>query len=426
MPDTATDVSKLNGWFKYKLGKFQDPIYEASKFTDALGPLQKAQQIGRQFNFPVELSLPQGVTYAAPGAGAFVFEDTVPGEMKEAQIDASQIVVSDIIDYESAAKATAEGEEAYGDAGERLVKRIRKAGKKRIEMSAWYGGDSFLAKVQTASTVSGKRACVIYAAQWATGIWVGMKNMRVDVYDTAYTLINTNATLVVDRVDVANRTIHLSGTDYALVLADHIIVPRNSRSANGTGTSKEMLGIDHIITTTTTIFNINPSSYELWQGNSFDNGSVAFSLKKLQDAVADAVGKGLDEKVTCYVSPRTWSNVCSDQAALRKFDASYSSAKATSGFRSLSFYGQNGEMEMMPHPIIKESEAWILPVERFMKIGAQDLGFNVPGRGENYFDNAINSSGQSIAGYRLMAYANMAVICGAPGLCTKVTNIVNS
>ena len=126
------------------------------------------------------------------------------------------------------------------------------------------------------------------------------------------------------------------------------------------------------------------------------------------------------------LSPRTWANLCADQAALRKYDASYTESKSKSGFRSLSMYSQNGELEIMPHTIIKEGEAWILPVDRFMKIGAQDLSPNVPGRGEQYFDNATNSSGQSLAGYRLMMFAHEAIICGAPALCTKVTNIVNS
>ena len=105
MSDTATTVSQLNGWFKPKFGKFQDIIPEVAKFVGSIGPLVKAQKVGKDFEFPVELSLPQGVTYAAAGDGAFAFEDTIPGEMKNATIDGSQIVVTDILDYESAAKA---------------------------------------------------------------------------------------------------------------------------------------------------------------------------------------------------------------------------------------------------------------------------------------------------------------------------------
>lgn len=419
MADTVTDVSKLNGWFKDLHGKFQDLIPEVAKLEGMIGPIVKAQKVGRNFLFPVELSLPQGVTYAAAGAGAFAFEDTIPGEMKEATIDGSQIVVSDILDYESAAKATEEGEAAYGDAGERLIKRMRKAGHKRIELSMWYG-QSWLAQIASVSTVGSTRVCVLKTAEWATGIWTGMKNMRVDVYTTSAlsSKVGTGATLVVDSVDVANRTIVLSGTDFASVLADHYIVPRNS-------VGKDMAGVNKIVTNAGSLFGISAASYELWAGNSYSCGSQAFTLKKLNDAICDAVGKGLDEKVTVFVSPRTWGNLCTDQAALRKYDASFSK-DAKNGFRSLEFASQNGECAVVPHTIIKEGEAWALPVDRFMKIGAQELSFDVPGRGEQYFDNATNSSGQALAGYRLMAYGHMAIIHGAPGMCTKITGIVNN
>jgi hypothetical protein len=419
MADTVTDVSKLNGWFKDLHGKFQDLIPEVAKLSGMIGPLVKAHKVGRNFLFPVELSLPQGVTYAAAGAGAFAFEDTIPGEMKEATIDGSQLVVSDILDYESAAKATEEGDGSYGDAGERLIKRMRKAGHKRIELSMWYG-QKWLAQIESVSTVGSTRVCVLKTAEWATGVWTGMKGMRVDVYTTnaLSTKVGTGATLVVDKVDVANRTLTLSGTDYASILADHYIVPRNS-------VGKDMAGVDKIVTNTGSMFGISADTYELWAGNAFSCGSAPFTLKKLQDALADAVGKGLDEKATCFISPRTWANLCADQASLRKYDASFSQ-KATNGFRSLQMFSQNGELEIVPHTVIKEGEAFIMPVDRFLKIGAQDFSFDVPGRGERYFDNATNSSGQALAGYRLMGYAHLAIIHGAPGMCTKVTGIVNS
>ena len=433
MADTATTVTKLNGWFKSKYGKFQDNIPEVAKLNGMLGQIVKAQKVGKNFNFPVELSLPQGTTYAAAGDGAFAFEDTIPGEMKEATIDGSQILVSDILDYESAAKAVEEGEEAYGDAGERMVRRMRKAGYKRIELSEWYG-QSNLGVINTlpASTGTSTKAVQLTTASWASGIWTGMKNMRLQVYNSALSTLKGAAStwIQVDAVNVSTRTLTLTGKNSAgdadtawtggtAAATSDVLVPKGS-------VGKDMAGVDKIVTNTGSLFGIDAASYELWAGNTFSCGSVAFSLKKLQDAIADAVGKGLQEKATVFVNPKTWANLCSDQAAMRKYDASYSDGKAKNGFRSLTMYSQNGELEITPHTIIKEGEAFIIPVDRFMKIGAQDLSPNVPGRGEAYFDNATNSSGQSLAGYRLMMYAHLAIICGAPAYTTKVTNIVNS
>jgi len=434
MSDAVTTVAKLNGWFKSKYGKFQDNIPDVAKLNKMLGEIVKAQKVGRNFNFPVELSLPQGCTYATAGDGAFAFEETIPGEMKEATIDGSQILVSDIIDYESAAKAVEEGEEAYGDAGERMVRRMRKAGYKRIELSQWYGQAS-LGAIGTlpASTGTSTRAVVITTATWATGIWTGMKGMRLEAYDPTLTTRRGQAAgyYEITAVLIASRTLSLTAktsagvateavwTDTSAVAVGDVFVPKGSFG-------KDMAGVNKIVTNSGSLFGIDAATYELWAGNTFANGSVPFTLKKLQDSISDAVGKGLEEKATVFVSTRTWNNLCSDQAALRKYDASYNEAKAKSGFRALTMFSQNGELEIVPHTIIKEGEAFIIPVDRFMKIGAQDLGPNVPGRGEQYFDNATNSSGQSLAGYRLMMYAHEAIISGAPALCTKVTGIVNS
>lgn len=434
MADSVTTVAKLNGWFKSKYGKFQDNIPDVAKLNKMLGDIVKAQKVGRNFNFPVELSLPQGATYAAAGDGAFAFEETIPGEMKEATIDGSQISVSDILDYESAAKAVDEGEEAYGDAGERMVRRMRKAGYKRIELALWYGQGS-LGAINTfpASTGTSTKAIQITTATWATGIWTGMKGMRLHAYDSALTTQHGTTTgyFQIDAVLIASRTLSLTAKNSAgadtdavwtsgtTVAIGDVFVPKGSFG-------KDMAGVNKIVTNAGSLFGIDAATYELWAGNSFANGGVPFTLKKLQDSISDAVGKGLDEKATVFVSTRTWNNLCADQGALRQFDASYSEARAKAGFRALTMYSQNGELEIMPHTIIKEGEAFILPVDRFMKIGAQDLSPNVPGRGEQYFDNATNSSGQSLAGYRLMMYCHEAIISGAPALCTKVTGIVNS
>lgn len=430
MSDSVTTLTQLNGWYKKKYAsKLQDPIPEVNKFATQIGPLVQANKIGKDFNFPVELALPQGTTYAAAGAGAFAFEETIPGEMKEATIDGSQMVVSDIIDYESVAKSINGQDSAYGDAVDRLRARMRKAGQKRLELAMWYGQND-IGVVSSATQVSGAQySLLITTASWASGIWTGMKGMRFQIYDTTLGSQRGTATtgfFRVDKVQISLRTIvatgfSSSGTsaagEWSAVIATDRVVPFHS-------VGNDMAGVVKIVSNTGSLFGIDAGTYELWAGNSFGVGSVAFTLKKLNDAIADAVGKGLDGKATVWVSTRTWANLCADQAALRRFDASYSSNKLTNGTRTLSMFSQNGELEIMPHTVVKEGEAYILPMDSFMKVGAYELGASIPGRGE-YFDNAINSSGQSLAGFRLMHYAHQAII-GVPGKMTRVTGIVNS
>lgn len=415
MADVVTDTSKLNGFFKNKYAKkLIDAIPETAKFSGQI-PFSEAQKIGAAYKVPVELAMEAGVTYAAADAGAFDLEEAVAGEMKEASVNGSQFLIKGILDYESAAKAVKDGEEAFGNSGGRLVKRMTKSIYKRIELSCLYGGTSLAA---VSSNVGGG-VIAITTASWATGIWVGMKNAKLDCFtDTTYgTQRNTNATLVISFVNVSSRRLTLTGNaaDLAAIAAGDILVFRNAAT-------KEMAGLDKIVTNAGTLFGISAASYELWAGNSYALGSVALTLARLNQAIADAVGKGLDEKATVFVNPRTWGNLMSDQASLRKYDARYDSGKSTNGFRSLVMYSQNGELEIVPHTMIKEGEAWVIPLDRWKKVGATDVTAMVPGRSGDEFFRHLETK----AGYELRMYANLAVFCETPGYCTKITGIVNA
>jgi hypothetical protein len=412
--DVITDTTKLNGFFKNKYTKkLIDAIPESAKFSGQI-PFSKAEKIGNAYKVPVELAMEAGVTYAAAGAGAFDLEDAEAGEMKEASVDGSQYLIKGMIDYEAAAKAVAEGEEAFGNSGGRLVKRMTKAIYKRIELSALYGGTS----LATVSSNVGGGIIAITTATWATGIWVGMRNSKLDCYDTiAYgTQRNSVGALKISFINVSARRLTLTGDagDLSAIGAGDVLVFRGAAD-------NEMAGLDKIVTNTGLLFGINAATYELWAGNTYALGSVALTLARLNQAIADAVGKGLDEKATVFVNPRTWGNLMSDQAALRKYDARYESGKSTNGFRSLVMYSQNGELEIVPHTMIKEGEAFVIPLDRWKKVGATDVTAQVPGRGDEFFKHM-----EAKAGYELRMYANLAVFCEAPGFCTKITGIVNA
>ena len=111
----------------------------------------------------------------------------------------------------------------------------------------------------------------------------------------------------------------------------------------------------------------------------------------------------------------------SDQAALRKYDSSYSPAKAENGSKSLLFHSQNGEIEIEPSIYVKEGYAYLLSLEDWSRVGSTDMTFKRPGQGEEFFRDLENS-----AAYELRLYSDQAVFCSAPGRNVLVTAIVNS
>ena len=74
-----------------------------------------------------------------------------------------------------------------------------------------------------------------------------------------------------------------------------------------------------------------------------------------------------------------------DQAALRKYDGSYSRNKAENGSESLVFFSQNGEIEIVPSIYVKEGYAYILYAEDWARVGSSDVTFQRPGADGRFF-----------------------------------------
>ena len=168
---------------------------------------------------------------------------------------------------------------------------------------------------------------------------------------------------IVSSVDLNARTITLTASAQAAgVVATDVIWHKGAYG-------NEFAGIHKIITNTSTLFNIDAGRFNLWKGNSFSASSAALTFNKLQLAITRAIEKGLDGKVLVLVNPKAWANMLNDQAALRRYDSSYSPVKVENGGRSLLFHGQNGEMEIEPSIYVKEGYAYMLSMEDWFRVG---------------------------------------------------------
>jgi hypothetical protein len=168
------------------------------------------------------------------------------------------------------------------------------------------------------------------------------------------------------------------------------------------------------------MFNINVGSYNLFKGNSYPvAGPLSFA--NMPKAAARPVEKGLDSKLTVFVNPRGWADLLNDQAALRKYDSSYSPVKVENGSKSIVFHSQNGDLEIVPSIYVKEGYAYGLALEDWSRVGSSDITFKRPGQGEDFFRDLENS-----AGYEMRLYTDQAVFCCAPGKNILLTGIVNA
>lgn len=83
--------------------------------------------------------------------------------------------------------------------------------------------------------------------------------------------------------------------------------------------------------------------------------------------------------------------------------------------------GPGFKVNLMPHSMIKEGEAFAVPFKRFKRIGTQEFSFETPGRKGELFLHVPDKNA-----YELRLYGAQALICTAPAKCVKYTGIVNS
>jgi hypothetical protein len=420
----GTTVSDLNGLFKQAYAdEIVNLIPEASLVTRSVAFQGRDKMMGDQYNQPVILRAEQGFTYAAPGSGAFTINPPVTMVTKNAVVTGFQMLERAGLDYESVFKAA--NVNAFKDAVDLSMENAMESFGKRLELALLYGQSATgLGTVDSSVNTNTTTTVIAFTTgQWASGIWAGSEGALLDVYqNNGSTKINANAAVVVSAVDVINKKLTVTGNATDVAAVDTYLAGANGGVLRYYGaTSNEMAGLDKILTNTGSLFGIDASAYALWGANTYAVGG-ALTLAKLQSAVALAVARGLTEDVDVLVNPSTWSNLLTEQAALRMYDSSFSSAKTTSGSKAIEFFSQNGKMTIHPHIYVKEGEAFALPFDRAVRVGSSDITFNIPGTD----DGKVFQQRADNAGFEYRIYTQQSLLVETPAKCIKLTGIVNS
>lgn len=402
----ANTMDSLNGLFKETYAdKIHRLIPEGLKIYNDVEFVGKEKMPGNNYHSPVVLGQELGFTHGSQDDGAFNLLSPVAGQVKDATVRGYQIVLRTVMSYSVLARASSAGARAFETATKHIVANMIRSFGKRCEIEMMYGQDGLGIVSSVASTV-----ITVTTASWAAGLWAGMKNMPLEVRDSAGTLRGDS---VITGVDLDLRTITLQAVPSGTTSTDVLWF----KGAYG----NEMPGIHKIISNTGSLFGIDASQYELWKGNTYSAGSAALSFAKIQSAIAKAVEKGLDQGVKVLVNVKTWANLLNEQAALRMYDQSYSVNKTENGSQFISFFGQNGQVEIVPSIYVKEGDAFILCMDELLKVGSTDMTFKLPGSEDQFFRQLENS-----AGVELRAYSDFSLFAQAPGKFVLINNIVNS
>lgn len=422
-PDNT--VGNLNGLFKEVYAdKLKELIPDGVKLLNMIKFMSKDKQPGNLYHQPVVLGLEHGITFASSEDDAFALKPAIAGAIKDAQVRGSPAVLRSILGYTAASRAAQGGAQAFMDATKFVVGNMLRSMVKKIEIEMLYGdvgygkisaipGDTVTGFTGSgAGGVLGANQFQIAAAEWAPGIWAGSENMPIEVRNNTGATVKGSAQ--VSKVDMEYRVITTTSAIPSVSKSPADVIWHQGAYGN------EFIGIHKVLTSSGSLFNIDTATYNLFKGNEYDAQGGALSFAKLNQSIARAVEKGLESKVVALVNPRGWANMLNDQAALRKYDGSYSRNKAENGSESLVFYSQNGEIEIIPSIYVKEGYAYVLYMEDWARVGSSDVTFQRPGADGRFFRDLENASG-----YELRCYTDQAIFCASPGKNVLIKNIVN-
>jgi hypothetical protein len=400
-------LGNLNGLFKQVYAdKLKDLIPDGVKLLNMI-KFSAKDKTGDKYNQPVILGMEHGVTFASSEEDAFALNPAVAGQIKNAEVRGNALVLRSVIGYK-AISASIGSEAAFQEATKYLVANMLRSVTKKLEIEMLYGTKGY-GKVDS---VSGS-TITIEAAEWAPGIWAGSEGMPIEVIDTDGVTVNQSAKIV--SVNFETKTITLDAPVAVAVAAGDSIFHKGALG-------KEFKGIHAILEQQSgDLFNISQGTYNLFRGNVYDCQGDELSFDHLNNAIARAVEKGLDSKVVCMVNPRTWADLLTEQAALRRYDSSHSTAKLEQGTKGLLFHSQNGEIEIIPSIYVKEGYAYLIEPSSFMRVGSQDVSFKRPGFGDDFFREL-----DSAAGFELRCYCDQALFTSMPSHNVLIKGIVNN
>lgn len=424
--------STLNGLFRQKYNKEVKSLIPDFGILQKRIPFSQAKLLGDFYHVPVVVADEHGFTYGGATGANYNLNASIAMQLQDAQVAGSELTLTSGASYGAVSRSQNKGDGAVEKLVDLLMERMKASAAKRVEIAMLYGQSlTGIGKIASQTGSSTSRAWTLTNATFAAGIWAGMENCQLDVYLTgsfSSGAVNTNAPIVVSSVDFGNRIINVTGnaTDLTNIDADiatGAILFFYGAGATASVAGMEMVGIDAILVNTGTLFNVSASTYNLWKAQTYDCLSGELSMAKLLAAIALPVARGLLSDVQVLVAPDSWANLNADLGAQRIFDDSYDQKKGEKGFSSIFYYGQNGKIEIISHPMVKRGEAFVLPLDLIQRVGSTDIAFRGEGPvgEEDYFFQNTSTNGWTIR-----AYTDQGLLIEAPAQCVKLINIVAS
>lgn len=379
---------------------------------------KELDEAGLHYNQPVTTQYPQGWTFWPGGGGAADLNAPRAGKTQNAQVTANNMLLRDVIDYETAARAV-KGKTAFVNATAHVIERIGESCRYELEQNMLYGQVG-LGKVK----VGGVNGTVVTIDddEWSAGLFINMAGALIDFWSTAVGgVLRGSATIVSVDPDVQQITFDTDVSTFASpVLAGDVLFRYGKKNA-ASGAFNEGAGIHAIVTNNGVLFNIDASKVAVWKATQTSANNDILSYDVVQKLLARASIKGGGSKSKIYTNVFSWNNLASTETGYRRYDSSYSSKLIQTGAEELEFHGQTGVVKIVPHAMVKASYAYLVTGKAdYRRIGATDWTFRMPGSDVYLRDLPDN------AAYEIRSFSNQVIFCECPGRSGDVNSIKNA
>lgn len=431
-----SQTGDLNATYKIAYAKgIEDLVPTISKLRDLIPFVPSELQNGKHYQQPVVVTQEAGFTASLDTQTAYTLNSAIGMEMQEAVVPGVDIVLSAVVGYNQAARSLHSATSFKSVMGLKFENMLQSA-EKRAEILRLYGQSAIAAAAQQNVTIaSDMLPLVIDVAQWASGMWAGSENQNVVfVKSSDNTAVDALRSFRIAKVDDEAHTLYLAagteGTPGTLTTLETAIEAYACNlhfygfvsGSAGSFAYAEMAGLKKQMTNTGSLFGIDAGAYDLWRGNSVST-SGQLTMAKVLSGVSRAVSRGLESDAAVFVNPKTWADLASNLAALRRFDGSYSKKKSSNGSEELEYIGQNGVLKIIPYSIVKQGDCFIFPEDKVIRVGAYELSLQDPTRRGS---DEIFFTLPTAAGSGIRAYMNESIFIEAPAQCVYISGIVNS
>lgn len=428
--------------FKRVYGKTYDLVPDDQQLSKDI-PWVEGDRVGDDFREDVILGDEVGITLGGSGQDAFDISPAIAGNVKQTSVQPYVMMLPSILPFATISRSLGD-DQAFLRSTQFITKNNLKSHERFQETMRFYGQASkllgytsyFTGTYRTVSFTNGtgtlngvaftnginaaSKLILFSPGDFASGIWIGRKGMRVAQVDG-------------NGVIVASGKLTSVQSKYGYIGVDFTpVAPSAATGANSLRMCLidqvalgEMVGMYKILSTQTgSLFGIPVQSFELFRGNSVDykasgGPGVKLTLGRLQDAIADAVnGGGLEGDLTCYVNPLNWATVSTTEAALRVYDKSYTPNSAQNGFKDVEYYSQNGKITIKAHRQVMEGDAFVTKSGTWKRSGSAQPGFKVPG-----IDHELIRMLENQAGFQFKSFSDEYLFTPEPAQNILITGL---